>query len=49
MPPPAPLIAFCSAFPAENEVLYPPQTFILPDGQREIEGVTVVDASVTVG
>jgi hypothetical protein len=43
-------IAFCSAFPAENEVLYPPQTFILPDGQpREIEGVTVVDASVTVG
>ena len=42
-------VSFCSAFPAENEVLYPPQTFILPSHSREIEGITVVDAEVTVG
>ena len=42
-------VAFCSAFPAESEVLYPPQTFILPEEQREVEGILVVDAHVTVG
>lgn len=42
-------ISFCSAFPAESEVIYPPQTFILPHRCRELEGITVVDAVVTVG
>ena len=42
-------IAFCSAFPAESEVIYPPMTFLLPSRSREVEGVTVVDAVVSVG
>ena len=43
-------ISFLSAFPAENEVVYPPMTFVQPFGDaRDIEGVTVVDAHVTVG
>lgn len=42
-------ISFCSAYPAEKEVVYPPQTFILPERRNVIEGVTIVDAQVTVG
>ena len=45
-------ISFLSAFPSEEEVVYPPLTFIQPDPEgepREIEGITVVDATVTVG
>ena len=42
-------ISFLSAFPAESEVVYPPMTFILPECQREVEGITVIDAVVTVG
>ena len=42
-------ISFLSAFPAESEVVYPPMTFILPERQREVEGITVIDAVVTVG
>lgn len=43
-------IAFLSAFPGESEVVYPPLTFMLPSphGRREIEGIVVVDATVTV-
>jgi len=43
-------VAFCSTFPAEHEVIYPPQTFIQPVGEpTEVEGITVIDAAVTVG
>ena len=43
-------IAFCSAFPAESEVVYPPMTYVKPVGEaRELGGITVVDAHVTVG
>ena len=41
--------AFCPAFPDESEVVYPPQTFMLPERLREIHGVTVIDAAVNVG
>ena len=42
-------ISFLSAFPAEKEVVYPPLTLIQPEGEpREIEGITVIDAMVTV-
>ena len=41
-------IAFLSAFPSENEVVYPPLTYIMPTRQRTIEGIVVIDASVTV-
>ena len=44
-------ISFLSAFPAEEEVVYPPLTFIQPEvgAPREIQGITVVDATVTHG
>ena len=41
-------ISFCSAFPAENEVVYPPMTFILPERIREIDNITVIDVAVRV-
>ena len=41
-------ISFCSAFPAESEVVYPPMTFMLPLYSRTIENVTVIDAAVRV-
>lgn len=41
-------IAFLSAFPEENEVVFPPQTFILPERAFEVAGISVIDASVTV-
>ena len=41
-------ISFCSAFPAESEVVYPPMTFMLPERIREIDNITVVDAAVAV-
>lgn len=41
-------ISFCSTFPAESEVIYPPQTYMLPECSRTIEGLTVIDAVVTV-
>ena len=28
-------VAWCSAFPAEREVLYPPLTYLRPSGKRE--------------
>ena len=35
---------------ARVQVVFPPQTFILPEGRgREVEGITVIDAAVTVG
>lgn len=43
-------ISFCSAFPAESEVVYPPMTYVQPEGEAQvIEGITVVDAGVSVG
>ena len=43
-------ISFCSAFPAENEVVYTPLTFILPKGPpRVVEGLTCIDADVSMG
>ena len=42
-------ISFCSTFPAEHEVIYPPQTFIKPDREpRIIENITVIDADIAI-
>jgi hypothetical protein len=43
-------IAWLSAFPAENEVVFAPLTYILPDpdGVNEtIEGLQVIDCDVS--
>ena len=41
-------ISFCSAFPAESEVVYPPMTFMLPLYRRDIDNVTVIDVAIRV-
>lgn len=42
-------VSFCSAFPAESEVVYPPMAFVKPERRLDVENITVIIATVTVG